>query len=72
MQKSANSHLFEGKLWGIVFYFLAIFSSYFVFKAFQKKQSLKFILLIFLIIFSFVFWGFRFQTLYCLNCAAGG
>ncbi|MGH1339037.1 MAG: hypothetical protein ACRBFS_23170 [Aureispira sp.] len=71
-QASANSHLYSGRLIGMVYYLIAVLVLIFlVLPSWRGKRSYN-VWLPLLMLVTFVFWGYQLRSLYCFHCANGG
>ncbi|MEY5047795.1 MAG: hypothetical protein RLZZ175_1154 [Bacteroidota bacterium] len=71
IQKSANSHMNEGPIWGFIMFIISIIVFVLGVNAFFSKYD-KMFLFYFLSLITLIFWGYKFYTIICLSCLNNG
>lgn len=71
-QQTANSHMNNGPFLGIVYFILAALTTILAANFLTKHRDKKIGLGVLLIILTFVIWGLKLYSLYCIPCAKSG
>lgn len=72
VQKTANCHMNQGPLWGTIYYVISGLLFIYFIKNQLKNTSTTRIIFFVLLISTFIFWGYKLHSIYCLGCASGG
>ncbi|MDQ3111470.1 MAG: hypothetical protein M3R17_16405 [Bacteroidota bacterium] len=70
-QKTANSHMGNGPLLGIIYCILAFCTILLSIRSLKQKDVLLFFLFV-LLTAALIYWGTRLHSLYCLECTSSG
>ncbi|PQJ12569.1 hypothetical protein CJD36_002145 [Flavipsychrobacter stenotrophus] len=71
-QKATNSHMRNGHLLGMLFYFFSVLLGWFGLSVWVRKKDYSRLSLFLFFAATLEFWGYRFDTLMCLPCLNSG
>jgi len=71
-QKTANSHINSGPLFGTLYYVFAAITLIFGINISIKQNDIKLFLISIALGGTFTYWGYNFHSLYCQGCENSG
>jgi hypothetical protein len=71
-QKTANSHMNLGPLFGEIYYMISALMLLIGLNLLMKHKDIKVFILLLVFSGTLIYWGYRLHSLYCLGCANGG